>query len=162
MQTPWPPLKCRSVCKKWLTGRLAMVCWRPACSSACQILASPSMLSKGSRFALTDPEKTTGSCKYRFKADLQLCQYQLEICRMTTVWWNAERRWFARACPSATWIFMMINESPYEYGGRSWQYSLWSTLSSMTCKILYTNSLPALVEIELYLRHKRKPAPEVK
>ena len=66
---PWNVdlVSCRKTgCKKWLTGRLAMVCWRPACSSACQILASPSMLSKGSRFALTDPEKTTGSCKNRF------------------------------------------------------------------------------------------------
>lgn len=53
-----------------LTGRLEMVCWSPACSRACQILASPSMLSNGSKFALTEPEKTTGSYKYSFEVKL--------------------------------------------------------------------------------------------
>ena len=52
-----------------LTGKSAIVRCKPARSSACQIGASPSMLSKGSKFALTVPENITGSCR-----PVALCQ----------------------------------------------------------------------------------------
>ena len=76
-----------------LTGRLAIVCWRPACSRACQIRASPSMLSNGSRFALIEPEKTTGSCMISI-GSIKSVTDSRSFDRHTLQYWGR-----ARSCP---------------------------------------------------------------
>ena len=48
--------------RQWLTGKVWIICFRPACLSAAHISASEKALPKGSRLPRTVPEKMMGSC----------------------------------------------------------------------------------------------------